>query len=298
MTSLRLCPFLNRQICSNAAAGNPQPGATQSRTRLFDHAEQRQIGSECFALVDAFHPFLPASVEEYISQPHELTKETPTHGRLGHHWKCLDGCTCHSAREQDARHQVNNASTDGFSALVDSASEAHRYHGEHHEDNLLLDTIGPKLKLPSEVSDLIIIILSYLSLASLDAARHNCSNWRTKIMSNSWVLSIVLGVKEKRSPLDGSLSGKLSHRDLLEKFGCDSDLPSTCQHPESQTPGVRGSEHEIWILDTNSFFDTDEARFACCCEDRYSEGVSSFPATITSPKYRESLEKYLGHLSP
>ena len=86
-------------------------------------------------------------------------------------------------------------------------------------------------------------ILSYLSLASLDAAWHTCRDWWTKILSNRWVLSSVLGVNEKKLQLDGSFSAKLSHRDLLKTLDCVSDLPSTSQHPNTWR---RASDREIW----------------------------------------------------
>ncbi|KAL9130273.1 MAG: hypothetical protein Q9175_007063, partial [Cornicularia normoerica] len=131
----------------------------------------------------------------------------------------------------------------GHSAEYESASDAYHYHAEGR-DNILLGTTGPIFRLPSEVSDL---ILSYLSPAALDAARHTCKDWQTRILSNTWILSLVLGEKEKSPPLDGSLSGKISHRDLLKKLDRDSVLPSTSQHPDAWRTRFRTRTLEISI---------------------------------------------------
>ena len=193
---------------------NPVP---QSRARVFDHA-RRQSGSEFSPLVDAFHPSFPASAEDYISEPYTLKSNESTS-------TCLDGYPCHDTRfrQNNARRQVNSASTDESSTEFDCATETHRYRGEGHGYNLLVNTSDPISKLPPEVSDL---ILSYLSPAALDAATHTCKHWRTRILSNTWVLSSVLGAKGEDSPLDASPDAN-GHLRLLRKLGHDSDLPST-----------------------------------------------------------------------
>lgn len=206
--------------------------AAQSRARIFHflRADRRLTGSDYSPLLDAFHPSFPASIEDYISQPCGSSMENPTPGRPSHDNHCLDAFPCPRNRfEHNAGRQVNGAVTNGSTAGIDSASEVHHYHGEGHEDRLQLGSSDPIFKLPSEVSDL---ILSHLSPAALDAAAHTCRDWRRIILSNRWVLSSVLVAKEEWSPLDGSLGGKLSHRDLLKKLDCDSDLPSTSQHPD------------------------------------------------------------------
>ena len=163
------------------------PPVVQNRARCFERS-----GSDFSPLVDAFHPSFPASVEVYISQPYEQSRKDPTHKRSGNATNCLDSCLC-----------LKNASVKGYSADNHCASDTHPYHADTHGDNPLLGTSGPLFKLPWEVSDL---ILSYLSPAALNAARHTCKDYRTRILSNTWVSSSVLGVKEKRSPSDGSLA--------------------------------------------------------------------------------------------
>ena len=189
----------------------------RNRARVFDHA-RRQSGSEFSPLIDAFHPSLPASAEDYISEPYKLKSNEPTS-------TYLDGYPCHSTRfrQNNARRQVNSALTDESSTEIDRATETHRYSGEGHQDNLLVGASDPISRLPPEVSDL---ILSYLSPAALDAARHTCKYWRTWILSNTWLLSSVLGVKGEDSPLDASPNAN-GHLRLLRKLDHDSDLPST-----------------------------------------------------------------------
>lgn len=200
------------------------------RARFFD-PERRQTGSDFSPLSDAFHPSFPASVEDYISPPGTLNGEDLTHHRPDHNDDCLDVCPCHGNHiGHDAHCQCHDASMVAVSAAKDCASDAHHCYPESHGDNLLLGTSNSIFNLPPEISDL---ILSNLSPAALDTVRHTCKDWRTRILSNIWVLSSVLGVKEIRSPLDGSVSGKLNHRDLLKQFDCDSDLPSTSQHPDA-----------------------------------------------------------------
>ena len=202
--------------------------AAQSRARLFDHAEHTVTGSDFSPLVDAFHPTFPASVEDYISRSLNSNRKDPTHGRPGYDDKCLDCFPCHS--DHFGRCRVSNAAVSRYSVVSDWASHLLHYPAEGRGHNLLLGTNGPIFKLPLEISDL---ILSYLSPAALDAARYTCKDWRMRILSNSWVLSSVLAVKEDMSPLDGSPISKLSHRDLLKKLDCDSDLPSTSQHSDA-----------------------------------------------------------------
>lgn len=220
----------------------------QSRARLFDRAGRS--GSDFSPLVDAFHPSFPASVEDYISETCELNTKAPTLGWPANDNNCLDGCPCHGNRfGNNARCRVNNASMNWDSAETDSASDAHRYHAEGHGDTLSRGTNGLLFKLPSEVSDL---ILSYLSPAALDAARHTCKGWRTKILSNTWVLASVLGVEEKTPPLDASPGGKISHRDLLKNLDCDSDLPATSQHPDAWRTRFRTRNLEFSIPSPSS----------------------------------------------
>lgn len=202
----------------------------QSRAKLFD-PERRQTGSDFSPLSDAFHPSFPASVEDYISAPGKLNREDLTQDHPDHSSSCPDGCPWHGNRIGDnAQRRFDNTSMNGCSGDNDCASDFHHYRAEGHGDKLLRGTGDPMFKLPPEVSDL---ILSYLSPAALDAARYTCKIWWTRILSNTWVLSSVLGVKEEIPPLDESLSGKLSHRDLLKNFDCGSDLPSTSQHPDT-----------------------------------------------------------------
>ena len=205
--------------------------APQSRARVFDRAERRQTGSDFSPLIDAFHPSFPAAAEDYISEPHRLKRNEPTSTGL-------NGYPCHSTRfrHNNVRRQVNSASTEEFSPEIDCATETHRFCGEGLEENLLVGTSDPLSKLPPEVSDL---ILSYLSPAALDAARHTCKYWRTRILSNTWVLSSVLGVKGEDSRLDGSRNGNVSHPRLLRKLDHDSDLPSTALCSDAWRPRFR-----------------------------------------------------------
>ena len=194
---------------------NPAP---QSRARVFDHA-RRQTGSHFSPLVDAFHPAFPASAEHYISEPYNLKTNECTRTCLDH-----DPCQDTRFRHNNARRQVNSAATDDCSLQIDRATETRGHCGEGREENLLAGTSDPISKLPPEVSDL---ILSYLSPAALDAARHVCKYWRTRILSNTWVLSSVLGAKGEDSPPDRSPSVEVSHPRLLRKLDHDSNLPSS-----------------------------------------------------------------------
>ena len=197
---------------------------------LIDPADQSQTGTTFSPSKHAFHPCFPASVDKYISEPCQVDREDLIHGRPLHSNSCLDAYPCHANRfGHDAQRQVNNASANGNSAEIDCASGAHHCNTEGHGDNLRIGTSASIFNLPREISDL---ILSYLSPAALDAARHTCKDWRTNILSNTWVLSSVLGVNEERSPSVGSPSGKCSHQDLLKKLDRDSNLPSTSRHPD------------------------------------------------------------------
>lgn len=93
---------------------------------------------------------------------------------------------------------------------------------------------------PTEVSDL---ILSYLSPAALDAARHTCKAWYHTIMSNRWVLSHVLGMNR------GS-----SHRDLLKALEIDSTLLSTFQHPDGWRTSFRIRDVQFLLPVSSSWY--------------------------------------------
>lgn len=190
-------------------------------------AERVQTGCDFSPLVDAFHPSFPVSIEAYISVPCERNRGDRTHVRPNDISICQDACPL----THNDRPRMNSASSDGDSTEIASASAGLHYNAEGHRDDLLPGTSDPIFILPSEVSDL---ILSYLSPAELDAVRHACKCWRRKILSNTWVLSSVLGIREGTpSPLDTSLIGTTSHRNLLKKLDCYSALPSTFQHPEA-----------------------------------------------------------------
>ena len=200
---------------------------TQSRARVFELAKRN---SALFSpLIDAFHPSFPAWAGDYISEPLGLNTESSTHGPSTHHHHCLDASHGPRGRfELNAHCRVKNASVNESSGAIDSAADAHCYHGQETGE-LLPSSSDPILKLPLEVSDL---ILSYLSPAALDAATHTCKEWRMMVMSNTWILSSVLAVNANTS-LDGSSSDTLSHRDLLTMLDRNSDLPSTFQHPDA-----------------------------------------------------------------
>ncbi len=200
-------------------------------------------GSDFSPLVDAFHPSFPAAVGDYISQPYDWSREDPVHEPSGYASNCLDGCFCQGDRfGHNARRRVNNASVQGYSAETDCTSDTNDFRVEGSRDNLMPGTSGPIFKLPSEVSDL---ILSYLSPAALDAARHTCKDWRIRILSNTWVLSSILGVNKARSLSEGARCVNVRHRDLLKKLDCDSDLPSTSQHPDAWRTRFRARNLEF-----------------------------------------------------
>ena len=183
---------------------------------ILDRVKRSRSGSAFSPLVDAFHPCFPASIGEYILGPFE------SHGESGQSVICPPACPCHGELfEHNAECQVKNApaAADGDLFRRNCASGNHP-----HGDNSLPDTSGAIFNLPREISDL---ILSYLSPAALDAARYTCKGWWTIIVSNVWVLSSVLGVREEL------LSGTLSHRDLLKKWDHDRGLNSVFSHSDS-----------------------------------------------------------------
>lgn len=205
--------------------------AGHSRLKVLEYARRDSTGSAFSSFNDAFHPPFPHSVSEYISGACEVDREGLAQGRPGSSNISLDACPSHDNHlVLNVQSRVQCASANGHSAEIECASDAHHLHADGHVDSLLLGTSGSILNLPREVSDL---ILSHLSPAALEAATHTCKDWRTKILSSTWVLSSVLGVKEERSQVPGSPSAPLSHRDLLEKLDHDSNLPSTFQHPDA-----------------------------------------------------------------
>lgn len=200
---------------------------------ILEHVKRSRSGSAFSPLVDAFHPCFPASVGEYILGP------DPTNGQSGQSNICPLACPCHGKPfEQNAQCQVNNASANEESFGTSCASNDHR-----QRDNSLPGTSGTIFNLPREVSDL---ILSYLSPAALDAARYACKGWWTTIVSNAWVLSSVLGVREEL------LSGTLSHRDLLKKWDRDSDLHSTSWRPDAWRTRFRTRNLDFSIQSSSS----------------------------------------------
>lgn len=263
--------------------------AAQSRPRLCDRAERRLTGSDFSPLIDAFHPSFPASVEDYISESLDPNRKDPKQGRPGYDDKCLDRCPCQSDHFGHlARSRVSNASVSRYSVESDRASKVLHYPAEGRNDNLLLGTNGPIFILPSEVSDL---ILSYLSPAALDAARYTCIDWRTRILSNSWVLSSVLGVKEDRSPLDGSPSSKLSHRNLLKTLDRDSDLPSTSQHSDAWRTRFRTRKLEFSISSPSS--SPTKPAFVAAARTGTQNGFLAFQLRGPAPSTRNRLQSTL-----
>lgn len=96
---------------------------------------------------------------------------------------------------------------------------------KHANDDLLL-------RLPAELSAL---VFSFLSPASLDAARCVSRAWRIRIMSDTWVLSSVLESKESLAAirLSGQETGGALHRSLLKKLDCESALVAIFEHPDT-----------------------------------------------------------------
>ena len=199
------------------------------------YVKRSRSGSAFSPLVDAFHPCFPASIGEYISGPFEWNGVDLTHGPSGQSFICPLACPCHGKRfEHNAQCHVNNASANGELFGRKCASDG---------DNSLPDTSGTIFNLPREVSDL---ILSYLSPAALDAARYACKDWWTTILSNTWVLSSVLGLREEL------LSGTLSHQGLLKKWDCDSDLRSTSWQPDAWRTRFRTRNLDFLIQSPSS----------------------------------------------
>ena len=218
---------------------------SQSRVRISD-----QSGSNFSPLVDAFHPLFPASVEEYISEPYQIYSDNPKNPRPDDGGDCSDCWPCHGNQIGDiTRYRMTNDSTADHSAENECASGAHHCHGVDRGGKLVSGATNSMFRLPSEVSDL---ILSYLSHAALDAARHTCKDWRRRILSNSWILSRVLDVSDGKSPLDGSVNGKISHRELLKKLDRDGNLPSTYRHADAWRTRFRARSLEFTIPSSSS----------------------------------------------
>lgn len=225
VASVHVADFLSSSSSDRHAVMPPRGihnPAGHSRARVFEYARRDQTGSAFSSFNDAFHPPFPDSVSDYISGPCEVDSQSLTQGRPGSSNICLDACPSHDNHlVHNVPSHVQCASANGHPAEIECTSGARHLHAEGQVGSLLLSTSASILNLPREVSDL---ILSHLSPAALDAATHTCKDWRTKILSNAWVLSSVLGVKG---------SAQLSHRDLLKKLDRDTDLPSTFQHPDA-----------------------------------------------------------------
>ena len=204
----------------------------QSRVRISDLS-----GSIFSPLVDAFHPSFPASHEEYISEPYHICRDSPRNPQF-HDDDDDDYCS------DCWRYRTRNDSTTERSTANECANGAHHGHRVGRGGKLVPGATDPIFRLPSEVSDL---ILSYLSHAALDAARHTCKVWRRRLLSNTWILSTVLDVSEGKYPLDGSVSGRISHRDLLKKLDRDSNLPSTYRHADAWRTRFRARSLEFAI---------------------------------------------------
>ena len=218
---------------------------SQSGVRISD-----QSGSNFSPLVDAFHPSFPASLEEYISEPYHLCRDNPKNPQPDDDDDCSACWPCQGSQSGGiARHRMRNDSTTEHSIENGCASGAHHCHGVGRGGTLVPGATDPMFRLPTEVSDL---ILSYLSHAALDAARHTCKDWRRRLLSNSWILSTVLDVSEGKSPLDGSVSGRISHRDLLKKLDRDSNLSSTYRHADAWRTRFRARSLEFTIPPSSS----------------------------------------------
>ena len=218
---------------------------SQSRVRISD-----QSGSNFSPLVDAFHPSFPASLEEYISEPYQICSDNPKNPRPDDDVDCSDCWPCRGDQIGDiAPYRMTNDSTTEHSAENECAYGAQHCHGVGRGGKLVPGATDPMFRLPSEVSDL---ILSYLSHAALDAARYTCKDWRRRILSNSWILSTVLDVSEGKSPLGGSVNGKISHRELLKKLDCDGNLLSTYRHADAWRTRFRARSLEFTIASSSS----------------------------------------------
>ena len=203
---------------------------------IFELVKRSRSAIAFSPLVDAFHPCFPASVGEYILGPLELNGADLPHGQSSQSNDCPHAYPCLGFEHNEACH--GNASANGELFGRNCASDNHR-----HGENSLPDTSGAILNLPREVSDL---ILSYLSSAALDAARYACKGWWTTIVSNTWVLSSVLGVREEL------LSGRLSHRDLLKKWDRDSDLHLPSSHLDAWRTRFRTRDLDFSIPSPSS----------------------------------------------
>ena len=217
---------------------------SQSRVRISDLS-----GSNFSPLVDAFHPSFPTPLDEYISEPYHICRDDPKNPQSDDD-DCSDCWPCHDDQSGDiARRRTRNDSTTEHATENECASGTYNRHGVGRGGKLVPGATDPIFRLPSEVSDL---ILSYLSHAALDAARLTCKDWRRRLLSNSWILSTVLDVSEGKSPLDGSVSGKISHRDLLRKLDRDSNLPSTYRHADAWRTRFRARSLDFTILSSSS----------------------------------------------
>lgn len=197
---------------------------------------------------DAFHPSFPASVEERISfSDSNGRRGSFKHGSGPKASLAVEGspsehtsCSCIKVSRISPDSDVQNSSqsyhehghSPGSSmAHSGSNSEQQRLNpGTRNGPDLTGDEVNLKpdnhhlrrifiFSLPTEISDL---ILAYLSLAALDAARHTCKAWYQAIMSNKFVLVRVLGI-----------DGGLSHREMLKAFDIESNLLLTFQHPDT-----------------------------------------------------------------
>lgn len=262
--------------------------AAQSRRRIFDSAGRRRAGSDFSPLIDAFHPPFPASVEHYISGPWEHNEDDSIRSRLSDDNECLPRPSHGNRFGRTARRRQSNASMKGHSPELDRASDVRHCHAMGDGGNLQLSTSDPIFNLPSEVSDL---ILSYLSPATLDAARHTCKYWRMRLLSNTWILCSVLGGQGKGG---GSLSGKTSHRDLLRKLDCDSSLPSTSEHPAAWRTRFRTRNLDFSIPPPVSTL--TRSTFVAAARMGTQSGFLAFqlqnPAQSTSNRLRSALVMY------
>ncbi len=241
--------------------------AAQSRSRVFERAWRRPTGSDFSPSIDSFHPPFPTSINHYISEPCNVNEKN-----------CTRNC-------QDSPRQVDSAPLDGFSAEIHCASDVY---AEVHGDKVQPGTSGPIFNLPPELSDL---ILSYLSPAALDAARHTCKAWRTRILSSTWILSSVLGIEEERSLLDGSRSAEHSHRDLLKKLDCDSDLPSTSQHQDAWRTRFRTRSLDFSIPSSSSIL--TRPSLVAATRTGTQNGFLAFQLQESTPGTRHGLQSTL-----
>lgn len=104
------------------------------------------------------------------------------------------------------------------------------------------------LHLPAE---LFALVFSFLSPAALDAARCVCRTWRIKIMSDTWILSSVLGPNEALAAIGSSgqqqQTGRALHRSLLKKLDSESALVDAFEHPDSWRTRFRERKIEFHL---------------------------------------------------